>query len=622
MTRILPGVYVTLNDYSTLPEGENNLTVGYVLKAKRGPIGKCELVTSPTDFLTKFTFSGSPAIDDDTTFWSILQVLKQTNQVYVVRASKNAKFGGLLIKKETELGTISATTVDATSATGGTITVEGDITSKLQANDIIRITGKVAIQGRYKIQSFEAQGEGATTVITLATASATEKAYINMPEAYTKATGDNVKLIKVAAPVPLTTPLADPEAYEFANDDLFLIAGVDPGAYNNDIAITITSDSESPDSLTEKGVFEITVYDAVSGTQLENWMCNRTDGAKAFDGSPVYLNTVLESSAYIRGYNNTAISAGTLPGDCAKARLAGGTDGDTLNENDMIGALELFADKTIPVSILGNGSQTTALYQQAMISIAETRKDCVAFLNTRIADEKAPVNSTKADNIVTYKKSDLGSTSFYATMYAPYVNVADSFNSRTIKIGADATAIAGWLSVILNQGYPFAFAGPTYGLISGVTTNWKIGDTSGEATKLNDASINYVAYDAKVGRYYMQTQNTLQIANSALRNLGAVLNVLDIKETFAKYFKEYLQRPITPTLRAEILMKGEDQMKAMLSQGRVTDYSFADASTDLDISDNTLRYVLTLALTPYAQKIYLVMNVVNQAFDFSILQSA
>ena len=120
----------------------------------------------------------------------------------------------------------------------------------------------------------------------------------------------------------------------------------------------------------------------------------------------------------------------------------------------------------------------------------------------------------------------------------------------------------------------------------------------------------------------MQTQNTLQIANSALRNLGAVLNVLDIKETFAVYFKEYLQRPITSSLRAEILLRGNDQMKLMLSQGRVTDYSFVDASADADIADNTLRYVLTLALTPYAQKIYLVMNIVNQSFDFSILQSA
>ena len=45
--------------------------------------------------------------------------------------------------------------------------------------------------------------------------------------------------------------------------------------------------------------------------------------------------------------------------------------------------------------------------------------------------------------------------------------------------------------------------------VSGVTANWKIGDMSGEAEILNDASINFVAYDGRVGRYYMQCQNTL-----------------------------------------------------------------------------------------------------------------
>ena len=138
---------------------------------------------------------------------------------------------------------------------------------------------------------------------------------------------------------------------------------------------------------------------------------------------------------------------------------------------------------------------------------------------------------------------------------------------------------------------------------------------------LNDASINYIAYDAKVGRYYMQCQNTLQIANSSLRNIGAVLNVLDIKETFITYFKEYLQKPITPRLREEMLNKGESYLKDnILGRNRCTGYTFVDATTDTDLADNTLRFVLTIALTPYAQKIYLSMNIVDNSFDFTISQ--
>ena len=53
---------------------------------------------------------------------------------------------------------------------------------------------------------------------------------------------------------------------------------------------------------------------------------------------------------------------------------------------------------------------------------------------------------------------------------------------------------------------------------------------------------------------------------------------------------------------------------------RCVNYSFVDATTDLDLADNTLRFILTIALTPYAQKIYLYMNIVNANYDFSIVQ--
>ena len=119
----------------------------------------------------------------------------------------------------------------------------------------------------------------------------------------------------------------------------------------------------------------------------------------------------------------------------------------------------------------------------------------------------------------------------------------------------------------------------------------------------------------------MQCQNTLQIANSSLRNIGAVLNILDIKQTFITYFKEYLQKPITPRLREELWNKGNDYLKdKILGMNRCVNYSFVDATTDLDLADNTLRFILTIALTPYAQKIYLYMNIVNANYDFSIVQ--
>lgn len=697
MVRMLPGVYISLYDLTTLPEGTTNLAVGCVLKAKRGPVG-AELVVSPTDFLQKYTLSGAPAPSDDTAYHTILKILKQTNQMYISRAQNGALYGGLLIKREHELGNILSV-----SKLNKTIAVEGDITSKIKAGDIVRYNKPASTAGRYTVVSAVKNEESVVkTMITVQ-----EEPKVD----YTYTSGQKSQLILTQAPVQINTiklgaitsvdnidtekdgveaeiktrkvltltgdltkyflagdrirldkdgtdyyftvlasnkdgdntrvavnevvdaevttgtlyrhSIANPEAFAFSDEDLFLVTGIDQGAYNNKLGVDIVSSTESPDSLNEANVFTISTYDMTTGTQLElPMMCARNEDAKAFDGSGIYVEDVVNStSAYIKVVNNLDVDGNLLPCNTVDiARLGGGYDGEEVTEADMISALDAFSDKTIPISILANGSQETPLFQQAMLELATTRLDCVAFLNNRKVDEQATFNSKKAQNIVDYKKGTLGSTTYLGTMYAPHVTIADAFNSRNIKVGADAIAISGWLNVLLNKGRPYAYAGPQNGLVTGCTCDWKIGDTSGEATLLNDASVNYIAFDAKVGRYYMQCQNTLQIANSSLRNLGSVFNVLDIKETFATYFKEYLQRPITTQLREEILNAGRSQMELMLSQNRVTGYAFKDMTTDFDLSNDTLRFVLALSLTPYARQIYLTMNIVNQMFDFSIMQ--
>ena len=697
MVRMLPGVYISLYDLTTLPEGTTNLAVGCVLKAKRGPVG-AELVVSPTDFLQKYTLSGAPAPSDDTAYHTILKILKQTNQMYISRAQNGALYGGLLIKREHELGNILSV-----SKLNKTIAVEGDITSKIKAGDIVRYNKPASTAGRYtvvsavkneesvvktmitvkeepKVDYTYTSGQKSQLILTQAPvqintiklgaitsvdnidtekdgveAEITTRKVLTLAGDLTKyfLAGDRIRLAKdgtdyyftvlasnkdgentrvavnevVDAEVTTGTlyrhSIANPEAFAFSDEDLFLVTGIDQGAYNNKLGVDIVSSTESPDSLNETNVFTISTYDMTTGTQLElPMMCARNEDAKAFDGSGIYVEDVVNStSAYIKVVNNLDVDGNLLPCNTVDiARLGGGYDGEEVTEADMISALDAFSDKTIPISILANGSQETPLFQQAMLELATTRLDCVAFLNNRKVDEQATFNSKKAQNIVDYKKGTLGSTTYLGTMYAPHVTIADAFNSRNIKVGADAIAISGWLNVLLNKGRPYAYAGPQNGLVTGCTCDWKIGDTSGEATLLNDASVNYIAFDAKVGRYYMQCQNTLQIANSSLRNLGSVFNVLDIKETFATYFKEYLQRPITTQLREEILNAGRSQMELMLSQNRVTGYAFKDMTTDFDLSNDTLRFVLALSLTPYARQIYLTMNIVNQMFDFSIMQ--
>jgi len=689
-TRVLPGVYTTINDLSSLPEGSTSLTVGYVLKANRGPIGKCQVVTSSTDFLTKYTFSGKPKTTDDWAYFSILKDLAYTNTLYVSRAANGALYGGLVAKSETSLGNILSISKEDKK-----IVVSGDVSDIVSASDIVRVfNASTALDGRYTVVSavyaspittitisetpsisytysagthptaYKTQQPKPLTniligeIISVSTSAKTftlsgdetdyvlagdriqvrssevnNGYYTVVSRVFTEGTSGQPGTTVIAVSETVASAIVDgdiyknsienPEGYTFASDDLFLITGVDQGAYNSDIEIEIVSTAESPNDLTESNVFTITVYDSTTNTQLESFMVSRNTEAKATDGTNLYIEEVINgNSAHIYVYNNTDVASTFLPCDTtSNVLLGGGYDGDTVSTGDMITALDYYSDKTIPISILANGSTESADFQEAMIALAESRQDIFCFLNSRLVDEKATLNSTKANNIIAYKKETLASTSYYAAMYANHPKVSDSFNSRKVQIGADAVAIAGWLNIINTKGYPYAYAGTIDGQVNSATTDWKIGDQSGEAALLNNASINYIAYDPKEGSYYMQSQNTLQIANSAFRNVGVMLNVLNIKEQFISLFKPYLQKPITTALRTQILNQGNDTMKLMVDQGRVTAYAFQDTSTATDLSDNTLRYLLTLAPTPYAQKIYLVMNIVNQTFDFSILQS-
>ena len=907
MARLLPGVYSAINDLSQMPEGAQSLNVGYVVKANRGPVGEFNLVTSPTDFLTKYTFSGQPSLTDDPTMHEIIKVMAQTNTMYVTRATNNPLYGGAIVKKSQEYGpilgvdqveesfllmvpeggvkpeedepiTISGTglfdgryivkevgangypytyvdaegeahsyTVYSVAVKGddpisfetdglgysivssgedyfevkgdviedfeafdgqkATLTVagdyeegssgvgakdndgyfvysscvlykkdpnkdeyttriyidksatapfkntvevftegakrgqlfpnskfqgtstyrtpivaldnlkiddiyeikyetdaethvttrqivihdpDGDIVSKFAKNDKIAIKGSPVVNDRsndgvYTVSKVKPDEDEAKTVVTVKEdfkfamifetlkSITTEPSNPSLNDMYFNSTDGKVykydgeaweeanfysfytfndafyqyKMGATKGELNLLTSkggvyfnsMVNPEAAvaSLGADDLMLITGIDPGAYNGLEAFSIVSALDTPDALVYKkgaeGLFpepctfdtmQLTVFNAETNEALESFTFSRDPEAKTIDGTSLFVDDVIAGSAYIKVFNNADnfdVPNSTLAG--APIQASGGFDGDKVTPADMVKALGVFQDKTIPVSIIGNGCSEEAespVFQQALLELANSRKDAFVFLNDKKSAEAATLPSARAQAIVDYKKNQLGSTSFYGCMYAPHVNTPDVFNARDVKIGTDAVAIAGWLNVINSLNYPYAYAGPRNGLVTGVTCDWKIGDMSGEAEMLNDASINYVAYDGRVGRYYMQCQNTLQVANSAMRNIGVVLNVLDIKENLVTYLKEFLNLPITDSLRRDIMDTVGDYLSPMVGT-RFYNYVFQDTTTDADLAEDTLRYLLTVSPTRYAQRIYLVMNIVRTGFDFSILQS-
>lgn len=513
------------------------------------------------------------------------------------------------------------------------IAVAGQVTT-INAGDRVKINN-----GFYTVASVEYSQETVKTTITF-----NEDVVPLLPEGEDPA-------VEVEQPIYLDS-LYDPNTYQFQNDDLFLVAGIDQGAYNSSIGIDIESCYET--ELTEPNSFNVTISNLETNTAVEEYLVSMSLTQKSTDGTNMHIKDIINpQSQYVQIYtpddadiDETAVPASTSD----TTALGGGSDGGEITIADNIAALQVFADKSVPVSLLVNGDNENALYQAAMIAICESRLDCFAFLRTPKSYEKLSIPSQRVTQLINYKKNTLatsavsatslaladtykphfktGSTSsrdagnsYMAAIYGPHVTVTDMYNSRNVVIGADSVACRQWIQTINNEGYPYAAAGPLSGTVRNLTVDWKIGDESAEARQFNDASMNMIVYEARQQYYYFNTQNTLQLANSAFRNVGAVLNVLDIKESLARRLKQYIQRPISDDLIEAVERTITDYMDGCKSGNRVSNYVLNNNTTKNDISNNELHFMLTLAPAYYAQKIYLVVNVVNAAFDFEILQS-
>jgi hypothetical protein len=713
MARLLPGVYLSIENISSLPEGTQSLPVGIVLKSNKGTIGAATLQTSIQDLLTNYTFLGTVLPTDDKSFHTAVSILSQTNELYVSRAAKNALYGGLILKKEDLIeGSIQSVT-----ALTKTITVTGDISSLLVAGDTIRVYNvSSTIDGRYIVVSATVNSGNTNIVVseniandlTVSTPSVTKLYKTRQPIPFREevigyiididqlnkkftvvgggtisfldidsvpdidsiididtltytGTGEDVSSYallgdkievrnstgnnslytvvesvyndtnntveitvkesiasSVVDGVVFRNSIVEPDNYSFKQEDLAIITNKDQGDYANHLAIKLVSSTES--TISEDNACQIVVYDTLTNEILETYYFSRDMAAISSDGINMYIEDTVVGSAYIKIVNNLENGYDLPCNTISNVSMSGGYNGDTLATEDLITALNIFADKIIPISILANGSIENAEYQQAMIQLAENRQDTIAFINSRLADEKATTNSQKASNIANYKKQDVASTSFYAAMYAPHVTIPDTFNSRQVVVGADAKAIPGWLKVIREQGYPYAYAGPLNGKVQGATTAWKIGDTSGEATILNDGSVNVISYDPIQGYYYCLNQNTLLMSNSILRDLGVTFNILNIKVNLYALLKQYINLPITDNLRRQIYFSIVNYMGGLNSYPqRITNFNVQDISTATDISNDTLVYVIILAPTPYAQKIKVNLRIADQVY-FTINQ--
>ncbi|QIG65702.1 tail connector/sheath protein [Ochrobactrum phage vB_OspM_OC] len=229
--------------------------------------------------------------------------------------------------------------------------------------------------------------------------------------------------------------------------------------YFNEFAFAPGTSDYVEDKDGENDELHIVVVDAfgdwtgVKGSVLERFQgLSQAKDATLSDGSAnYYVQAVNLGSKYVRwaGHDDNLTEAGkaaknvTFVGNNTPKNfvLSGGKDGQKPDNNEYINGYALFRDKnSVDISFLigGASTQTTALY--LINSVAEYRKDVVAFISP---PRQYVVNNTgsEADSVVAYRNSLVSSS--YAAIDSAWKYQYDRYNDvyRYVPLNGDTAGL-------------------------------------------------------------------------------------------------------------------------------------------------------------------------------------
>ena len=201
---------------------------------------------------------------------------------------------------------------------------------------------------------------------------------------------------------------------------------------------------------------ELHVVVLVDGSVVDTFEYVSTSStAKRDDGSTNYVVDIINASSLWVTLSGT-LDAGTFT-------FSGGDDGDSA---DYVSAYGVFGDKdTIQIDFLvppAGGQGDSIAIQQELVSIAETRKDCIAVVSP------SSTGTLTVDQMLTHV-STLNQNSSYLVVDGNWLKVYDKFNDKYENIPA-ASSTAGIMAATDAVSAPwFSPAGSRRGQYLGVT---------------------------------------------------------------------------------------------------------------------------------------------------------
>lgn len=200
-------------------------------------------------------------------------------------------------------------------------------------------------------------------------------------------------------------------------------------------------------------------FTGTPGTILEAYenVSAGVDAKKENGETNYYRDVINRSSRYIYANNLNGIITGaggsikegasfatvSNGGPIFNRILKGGTDGDLLENDGVIDALELFADpEVVDVNLIfaENDTENNITVAKKLIQLVENRKDCVAFISPDLEVKDQPTEDQKLDKVI--NKFDRLDSSSYVVFDSSPLQLYDKYNDEYIWVPASG-AVAG-----------------------------------------------------------------------------------------------------------------------------------------------------------------------------------
>lgn len=337
-------------------------------------------------------------------------------------------------------------------------------------------------------------------------------------------------------------------------------------------------------------------------------------------GNSTFVEDVVNGrSAYINIYANTNIEDKYPIPTFDIYKVDHATSGDAPTMKELVKAWDLFKDRTqTTVNLLMNCgyiNEAENSYQQAMLAVAEKRRDCFCLFDV-------PSTATESDVVLDWRKNSQGFNTYRGAVFTPWVKSYDSVNGKRNFNMCPSAYIA---KIMGAAGKPWiAAAGPNRGYY----TSSVVSPTG--LTSYYDEETGGVLYQSQlncgikdIAGYANWGQKTLQMKPSALDRINVARTVIYIETTLRDAARYHLFENNTAFERMQVTLQFNQFLDEIVNGGGLTRYQvICDDSNNTPYIIQQNQLVIDIYLWPVYTTEFIALNTIVMGADAEIAISS